>query len=207
VVVVDGHPVSRAGLTSLLRGAGHTVVGEAESIVPATVIARRERPDVIVVDPSLNGSPGVETIRRLASSAPGARMVVLMDEDELDVLGAFAAGASACILTDTPVPGILKAISAAASGRSVVSPRLATELVRRMELHATVSHPPVELSAREREVLALVARGWENERIASTLYVSRATVKHHISSILEKLGVENRIQAAVHAVRLGLLDR
>jgi DNA-binding NarL/FixJ family response regulator len=207
VLVVDRHPVSRAGLTKLLRTAGHAVVGEAHGIGGAVATARRVRPDVIVVDLSVREPSGLDAVRRIASSAPGSRVVVLMEEDELDVLRALAAGASACILKDTPTFGILTAIRAAATGRSVVSPRIASELVREMELQARGELQAVDLSPREREVLELVARGWENERIAATLYVSRATVKHHISSILEKLGVENRVQAAVWAARRGLFDR
>jgi NarL family two-component system response regulator LiaR len=205
VLVVDKHPVSRVGLSTLLRTAGLAVVGEASSAERGAAIAQRMRPDVIIVDLVSGGSSGLDGIRRITSSSPRSCVVVLVDDEELDVLHVLAAGASACILKDTPMPGILAAIRAAAKGSSVVSPRLANELVGRMELEATGASEPVHLSPREREVLALVARGWGNERIAATLYVSRATVKHHISSILDKLGVDNRIQAAVYAARRGAL--
>jgi DNA-binding NarL/FixJ family response regulator len=207
VLVVDEHPVSRAGLSSLLRTAGLAVVGEAQGAEPGAAMAQRVRPDVIIADLGFPGPSGLDAIRRIASSAPRAGVVVLLDDDEFDVLRALAAGACGCILKDTPMSGILAAIRAAAKGSSVVSPRIASKLARRMEQQAAGASEPVELSPREREILVLLARGWENARIAAALYVSRATVKHHISSILKKLGVDNRIQAAVRAVQQGLLDR
>jgi DNA-binding NarL/FixJ family response regulator len=206
VLVVDEHPVSRAGLSSLLRAAGLAVVGEAHGAEPGAAMVQRVRPDVIIVDLGVPGPSGLDAIRRIVSSAPRSGVVVLVDDDEFDVLRALAAGVCGCILKDTPVPGILAAIRAAARGNSVVSPRIASKLVRQMEQPAAGASPSVELSPREREVLALLARGWDNARIAAALYVSRATVKHHISSILKKLRVDNRIQAAVHAVQQGLLD-
>ena len=156
----------------------------------------------------VSGPIGAEDTRRLAAAAPQSAIVVFtMTADEDDVVGPLAAGACGCVVKDAPLQDIASAIRAAACGESVVSPPVVTTLVRRLRREgAGELRGRPELTPRELEVLRLLARGWDNARIAAALYLARGTVKHHISSILLKLKVENRIQAAVRAVEEGLLE-
>jgi DNA-binding NarL/FixJ family response regulator len=203
-LVVGPSRVSSAGLSSLLREAGLGVVGEAPAIDRAAAMARRLRPDVILIDLDRAGPSALAAIRRIATSAPRAHVVVLFADDDLDLVGALEAGAYACILKDTPMDEMLAATRAAARGELVVSPPVVRTLVSQIRAQRPDT---AELTPRELEVLELLARGWDNGRIAASLYMSRATVKRHISSILRKLKVENRIQAAVRAVNEGLVDQ
>jgi DNA-binding NarL/FixJ family response regulator len=203
VLVVGPSRLSSAGLSSLLREAGLRVVGEAPAIERAATMARRLRPDVILIDLDRVGDSALAAIRHIATAAPRAHVVVLFAEDELDLIGALEAGAYACILKDTPMHQVLAATRAAGRGELVVSPPVVRTLVDQIRAQRPDT---AELTPRELEVLELLARGWDNGRIAARLYMSRATVKRHISSILHKLDVENRIQAAVRAVKEGLLD-
>jgi NarL family two-component system response regulator LiaR len=205
VLVVDEHPLSRAGLSSLLDTAGLEVVGEAESAEPAAAMARHLRPEVIIVD--LDSAPAIlVAIRLMAVSAPHSHVVVLFAGDDFDLPGALAAGACGCVLKRTSTHEILAAIRAAARGELVIAPQVMGRLIRQMRREPTVASDATPLTPRELETLDLLARGWDNARIAKALYVSRSTVKHHISSILKKLRVDNRLQAAVRAVEEGLID-
>jgi DNA-binding NarL/FixJ family response regulator len=207
VLVVDGYPLSRLGLSSLLRSAGLDVVGEAGDAVTAAAIGRRISPDVVLMDLDLLGMSGVDAIRLMAASSPRSRVVAIIAGEHQDVIATLAVGACGCILRDGSMYEVVAAIRAAARGASVVSQRLTSRLVDGLRLGSAPAYRPASaLSPRELEVLDLLARGWDNARIAAALYVSLGTVKHHISNILLKLGVENRIQAAVRAVRDGLLD-
>jgi DNA-binding NarL/FixJ family response regulator len=207
VLVVDGYPFSRLGLSSLLRSAGLDVVGEARDAMTAAAIGLRLSPDVALMDLELLGTSGVEAVRLMSASAPVARVVAIIGSDEPDVMAMLAGGACGCILRDSPTVDVVTAIHAAARGESALSPPLASRLVyqlRAQSMHAPLRAPA--LSPRESEVLDLLARGWDNAKIGAALYLSLGTVKHHISNILRKLGVENRIQAAVRAVQDGLFD-
>jgi DNA-binding NarL/FixJ family response regulator len=206
VLVVDGRTFSRIGLTSLLRSAGFAVVGEADDAKTAAAIGRRVSPDVALMDVDLLGTSGAEAVRLMRVSSPRSRVVAIVAAEHHDVVTTLAVGACGCIVRDSSTHDLVVAIRAAARGESVVSPPLMSRLVDRLWQepgHARRGVP--ELSPREIEVLDLLARGWDNARIAATLYVSLGTVKHHISNILSKLGVDNRIQAAVRAVQEGLL--
>jgi DNA-binding NarL/FixJ family response regulator len=154
------------------------------------------------------GMSGIEATQRLTASAPLVRVVVLtVLADERYVLDALLAGACGYVLKDAPITQIVEGIRAAARGESLISPRVASRLVRRLR-EPNEPGPALsgaELTARESEVLELLARGMDNPEIARTLYLSQHTVKNHVSSILVKLQVENRIQAAVRAVRGGLV--
>jgi DNA-binding NarL/FixJ family response regulator len=206
VLVVDGQPLSRSGLSSLMRNAGLDVVGETGDIARAAVLARRLTPDVALMDPALLGVSGVEAVRLMSGASP-ARVVTIISAAPQEAIPTLAAGAFGCILRDDTPSQVVAAIRAAAGGDFVLSPSIASRLVERLlpqPVNAYGQSPA--LSPREAEVLDLLTRGWDNARIAAALYVSVGTVKHHISNILSKLGVENRIQAAVRAVRDGLLD-
>jgi DNA-binding NarL/FixJ family response regulator len=149
---------------------------------------------------------GVEATRRLAA-VPGVRVLVLtVLADEGTVVDAIVAGASGYLLKDASLDQILNGIDAAARGEALISPRIATKVMSRLRETAPAAPEPLEvnLTERELEVLSLMAAGHDNAEIADRLYISPHTVKTHVSTILDKLGVDNRVQAAVRAVRAGL---
>jgi DNA-binding NarL/FixJ family response regulator len=208
VLVVDGHPLSRGAMSSLLASEGFDVVGQTHSAVTAAWIGGLLRPDVTLVDLDQLERTGVEAVRLIATSSRPSRVVAVTSRAaQQEVIGTLAAGAWAYVLKGRPTREVVAAVRAAAAGESVLSPAIATGLVRWLQRQSETTPSPPALTAREAEVLELLVRGWDNTRIAAALYLSRGTVKHHISSILMKLGVTNRIQAAVVAVERGLLDR
>jgi DNA-binding NarL/FixJ family response regulator len=205
VVLVDDHPVYREGLAKLLRECGVDVVAQAGNGEGALAIVDDTAPDVVVMDLNMPGMSGVEVTRRLIERTPASRvLVVSVSAQEEDVTEAILAGASGYVLKDGPVEEVVAGIQAAANGESLISPRIATMLMRRMRLdepadpEAPVATP---LSERELQVLRLVAEGKGNQEIGEALFIGQSTVRNHISSILMKLQVENRVQAAVRAVR------
>jgi len=204
VMVVDDHELFRGGLVGLLEERGIRVVAEAAMAQQAIGMVDERNPDVILMDLNMPGMSGVEALQRLTAIAPLKRVVVItVMADEESVMDALLAGACGYVLKDQPIDQIVESIRAAARGESLLSPRIASRLVRRIrEPEDTDSHgSDPQLTARELEVLQLVAQGVDNQEIARSLYLSEHTVKNHVSNILLKLQVENRIQAAVRAVR------
>jgi DNA-binding NarL/FixJ family response regulator len=205
VVLVDDHPVYRAGLARLLRESGVDVVAEVPNGEAALVVVAETAPDVVVMDLNMPGMTGLEATRRLVAQSPATRvLIVSVSAQEADVTDAILAGASGYILKESPVEEVVAGIRAAANGQSLISPRIATVLLQRIRDAARsldIDLAPAQLSARELEVLGLMAEGKSNHEIAEALVISPSTVHNHISSILMKLQVENRVQAAVRAVR------
>jgi DNA-binding NarL/FixJ family response regulator len=205
VVLVDDHPVYREGLAKLLRESGVDVVAQAGNGHDAMSIVEEAAPDVVVMDLNMPGMSGVEVTRKLVERTPASRvLVVSVSAQEEDVTEAILAGASGYVLKDGPVEEVVAGIQAAANGESLISPRIATMLLRRMRLDEPVevdAPAMTPLSDRELQVLRLVAEGKGNQEIGEALYIGQSTVRNHISSILMKLQVENRVQAAVRAVR------
>ena len=206
VLVVDGHPLSRIALSNLLRGVGFDV--EEANEVTAMAVARRLNPHVALIDLDQSGRSGAEMVRLIAASTSRCRVVAMTTVAELqEVIGTLAAGACGYVLKQRPTTELVAAVHAATRDESFLSPAITSRLVHWLRMQsANVSSAPA-LTPREREVLDLLVRGRDNAEIAATLFLSRGTVKHHISSILTKLGVDNRTQAAVRAVAQGLLDR
>jgi DNA-binding NarL/FixJ family response regulator len=208
VIVVDDHELFRRGLIGLLEERGIEVVGETGLAADAVRQAAEQGPCVVLMDLSLPGMSGIEATQRLTAAAPLARVLVLtVFVDDQHVIDALLAGACGYVLKDAPIEQIVDGILAAERGESLISPRIASRLVRRLREPDTIE-PSVtggELTPRELEVLELMARGLDNSEIAHALYLSQHTVKNHVSTILMKLQVENRIQAAVRAVRGGLV--
>ena len=199
VLLADDHPVVREGLRGMLTAEPDIdVVGEAASGPEAVVLAERLRPDVILMDLRMPGGDGVEAIRRL----PGTTVVVLTTYDsDADILRAVEAGAAGYLLKDTPRAVLADRVRAAARGETVLAPTVAGRLLGRMR-----AEPPAEqLSARETEVLALVARGLTNAEIGRNLFVSEATVKTHLLRASAKLGVSGRTAAVTKAIETGAL--
>lgn len=209
VVLVEDHPLFRRGLRELLTDQGVEVVGEAGNGELAQSIIPRLQPDVVIMDLSMPGIGGVETTRRLREIDPGLRVLVMTASSESsDVLDAIMVGAAGYLLKESTVEEILTALSAAARGEMAITPSVATGLVRRLRTHEQQPRElqlPDELTPREREVLRLVALGHDNQTIASELLIGLGTVKSHVANVLEKLGVQNRVQAAVAASRAGLV--
>jgi len=208
VIVVDDHELFRRGIIGLLEERGIRVAGEAALGADAIRQASELGRGVVLMDLSMPGMSGIEATQRLTAAAPLARVLVLtMMTDDQYVMNALLAGACGYLLKDAPVDQIVEGIQAAARGESVISPRIASRLVRRLREPQQMEPGLVgaEMTPRELEVLELLARGLENAEIAQVLYLSQHTVKNHVSSILIKLQVENRIQAAVRAVRGGLV--
>ena len=209
-MLVDDHDLFRTGLRNLLEEQGVHVVGEASTGPEALRMLREVAPEVVVMDINMPGISGVEATRQMAMVAPLTRVVVLTisDQDE-DVMDAIVAGACGYLLKDASIEELIGGIRAAAAGESLISPAIATKVLQRVRATSSSRHEAElirsELSDREIQVLKLVANGKDNARIAADLHISPKTVKNHISNILMKLQIENRIQAAVYAVRSGLV--
>jgi DNA-binding NarL/FixJ family response regulator len=208
VVLADDHPFYRDGLARLLREHELDVLAEVPNGAAAIEAFEAWRPAVVIMDLNMPGLSGIEATRLLLERHPDARILVLtVSTDEADVTEAIFAGAIGYVLKDAPIEEVVAGIAAAAAGQSMISPRVATRILRRIQHEARPDGQRLgaELSAREVEVLAMLADGLSNHDIAARLYISQSTVRHHISSILDKLQVDNRVQAAVRAVRDGLV--
>jgi DNA-binding NarL/FixJ family response regulator len=204
VVVVDDHSFYRQSLIKILGEVGIDVVGEASNGAAAIDVVEQTAPDVVVMDLRMPGLSGVETTRLLCATNPSSRVLILSASDqEADVINAILAGAQGYVVKDVPPGQVIAGIRAVAAGECLVSPRIASILLAgvRQREQIEVYPPPVSLSGRERQVLKLVAEGKANSEIGETLFISPSTVRNHISSILMKLRVDNRVQAAVRAVR------
>ena len=210
VLIVDDHDLFRNGLRNLLEGEGVQIVGEAGAGQEALRIVREVAPDVVVMDLNMPGMGGVEATRHISTIAPLTRVLMLtISDQDNDVIDAILAGACGYLLKDSSIQDLMAGIRAAANGESIISPTIAAKVLQR--LRATNTQPEIEqairaeLSDREIEVLKLIANGKDNSMIAGELHISPKTVKNHISNILMKLQIENRIQAAVYAVRSGIV--
>ena len=210
VLLVDDHDLFRTGLRSLLEEQGVDVVGEAPDGSKALELTMELTPDVVVMDLNMPGMNGVEATRQVTTMSPLTRVVVLTISDhDADVLDAILAGACGYLMKDASIQELMAGIRAASLGESLISSHIAGKVLQRVR--ATSAQPQIaqqiqsELSDREIQVLKLIANGKDNAMIAGELHISPKTVKNHISNILMKLQIENRIQAAVYAVRSGLV--
>jgi NarL family two-component system response regulator LiaR len=206
VLLVDDHQVVREGLRAFLQLQPDVeVVGEAGGGEAAVAAATAGRPDVVLMDLVMPDGDGVAAIRALAGAAPAARVVVLSSfVDDERVFAAMQAGAAGYLLKDVDPDALAEAIREVHRGRPVLHPDVAARLMRR------AADPPAgpateSLTPREREVLSLVVEGYANKQIARRLLITEKTVKTHVSSILQKLGVADRTAAAVLAIRQGLV--
>jgi NarL family two-component system response regulator LiaR len=206
ILIADDHAIVRAGLRALLKTeADMEVVGEAEDGVQALLQARSLRPDVLLLDLVMPRQDGIEATRQIRHEGLPVRILVLTSfaEDE-KVFPAIKTGASGYLLKDSTPQELIHAIRDVYRGESPVDPSIAKKILR--ELQEPPDLPPAKdaLSVREVEVLRLVASGLSNQEIADDLVISEKTVRGHVSSILSKLHLANRTQAALHALREGL---
>ncbi|PZE67666.1 MULTISPECIES: response regulator transcription factor [unclassified Curtobacterium] len=202
LVIADDHPVVRAGLRALLDGAVDIdVVGEAATPDEAAALVASLDPDLVLMDLQFGQDrTGADATRQIRSTDAAPYVLVLTNYDsDGDILGAVEAGASGYLLKDTPPDELLAAVRAAAAGESALAPAVASRLMARMRA------PRVSLSAREIEVLRLVAEGASNVDVAARLHITDATVKSHLVHVFSKLGVGSRTAAVSEARALGVL--
>jgi DNA-binding NarL/FixJ family response regulator len=209
VVIIDDHDLFRGGLRDILEAEGINVAGEASDAERGIELIGELAPDVAVMDLNMPGMSGVDATREVTARNPVTKVLVLtISSDDQHIMDAMLAGASGYLLKDASVEELVGGIRAAARGESSISPRIASRVLARLREGGGKSAPEAlqaDLSDREIEVLKLLAEGKGNAEIASELFISPKTVKNHIASILVKLQMENRIQAAVYAVKAGII--
>ena len=211
VLIADDHALFRQGLREMLEAEGLDVVGEAADGQSAVRLAVELQADVVLMDLAMPLMGGLEATRTLREASPQTKVVMLSASESGDVVEAVRAGAVGFVLKDSPAREVVAAARLAVGGQSPVSPLAAVELLRHVrEAERAVAPDPrtgadVALTPREHQILGLLAAGQENAAIAAALFISTRTVKNHLASIFDKLGVANRVQAAVYAARHGLV--
>ena len=208
MALADDHHLFRTGLRELLEEEGFAIVGEAEDGAAAVRLIEETAPDVAVLDLNMPHLTGVEAAREVRLRSPTTRVLILtVSAADEDVAEAVVAGAYGYLLKDAAVHEIVAGIRAAARGEALLSSAIAARILERLRGDSSdgAAEERPDLTQREREVLQMVAAGKENAEIAAELFLSPQTVKNHVSNLLEKLQVNNRIQAAVQAVRRGLV--
>jgi DNA-binding NarL/FixJ family response regulator len=206
-LVVESRAIVGLGLAALLASEGLHSVLAAPDARAVVALGREVDPQVVLVDLASDAC-SLDLLRLLAGSMPAADIIVLVERfAERTAFAALAAGAVACIASDAPQDEVVCAIRSVLRKQRFVSPCIARRLALRLRLDCKMGNARVPaLTSREREVLALVARGCENAEIGRALHLSPATIKHHVANVCDKLEVDNRLQAAVKAVQEGLLD-
>jgi DNA-binding NarL/FixJ family response regulator len=211
VLVVDDHALFRKGVTSLLRPSeGFTVVGEAQDGREAVVKAQASAPDVVLMDIYMRGMDGLEATRRIRAATPSTRVIVLtVSEDDQSLFDALKAGAQGYLLKSVEPEELFRTLRGAVQGEAFVTPSMAAKILAEFTRQAQTreNSTVAVLSPREREVLELLTRGAVNKEIAAALGISDNTVKNHLKSIMEKLHVDNRVQAVAWALREGVVTK
>ncbi|MHB1487273.1 MAG: response regulator [Acidimicrobiales bacterium] len=214
VLIADDQPLFRRGLYVVLGTEDDIeVVGEAEDGLEAIAKSEELAPDVVLMDVRMPKVSGIEATRRIRTASPSTRVLMLtVSDDEDDLFEAVKAGASGYLLKEISVEEVAAAIRAVTQGQSLISPSMAAKLMGEFSAMAEReaadrSQVPVPaLTARELDVLRLVARGLGNREIAADLFIAENTVKNHVRNILEKLQLHNRMQAAMYAMNLNIID-
>lgn len=205
VMLVDDHEVVREGLRALLdRREGMKVVGEAGTVAQAIEVALREKPDVVVMDVRLPDGTGVEACREIRAELPSTRMIMLTSyADEEAVMASILAGASAYLLKQTRGQQLAEAVEAVARGESLLDPQVTLRVLEQVRNIATgaPNDKQAQLTENENKILKLIAEGKTNKEIAAEVYLSDKTVKNYVSSILSKLNLRRRSEAAAYIAR------
>lgn len=200
VLLADDHTLLREGLRRSLETSNVTVVGEASDGAMAVQLAHELKPDVVLMDVSMPGIDGVEATRTIRSQLPEVDVVILtMHADHSVIDAAFRAGAAGYLVKDCTTDDIVATIEGVAAGETVLSPDLAAAML------TTAEPSPTLLTQREQEVLELIAKGRSTLEVADALFISTKTVRHHLSSIYQKLESRDRTQALLTAVRMGII--
>jgi two-component system response regulator DevR len=206
LLVVDDHEVVRQGLVALLgRRPGFQVVGEAGTVAEAIEGARRFQPDLVIMDVRLPDGSGIEACREIRADLPDTRVVMLTSyPDEDAVLSAIVAGASGYLLKQVRARDLVAALETVARGESLLDPAVTGRVLDRVRRIATSTEPDelAQLTPQEQKILLLVAEGKTNKEIASEVFLSDKTVKNYVSSILAKLNLERRAQAAAYMAKV-----
>jgi DNA-binding NarL/FixJ family response regulator len=210
IVVADGQAVVRAGIRVLLEAGGRLrVIGEATTGEEAVALADRLQPDVVVIDATVPGLDCVEATRRIRAESSAAVMLVIADDDDGRVLAGLRAGAAGLLLKDSEPPELVHAVQLLARGQALLAPSLTRRLIDELASRPVPDCPDPdmveELTAREREVVALVGLGLDNAQIAQRLVVSPATAKSHVSHAMLKVGAPDRAKLVVFAYEAGLV--
>jgi DNA-binding NarL/FixJ family response regulator len=211
VLIADDQALVRAGFRKLLESAGVDVVGEASDGREAVVMAQQLRPTVVLMDIRMPGMDGIEATRRLTMSEGDAVRVLILTTFGLDeyVYDALRAGASGFMLKDAPPEELLAAVEVVARGDALIAPAVTRAVIEEFARRSPATMPEApgvdELTAREREVLELLARGLSNAEIAERLVVSDGTVKTHVAHVLGKLRLRDRVQAVILAYEAGIV--
>ena len=214
VLIADDQPLFRRGLYVVLGTEDDIeVVGEAEDGYEAIAKCEELAPDVVLMDVRMPKVSGIEATRRIRTTSPSTRVLMLtVSDDEDDLFEAVKAGASGYLLKEISVDEVAAAIRAVSAGQSLISPSMAAKLMGEFSAMAereaaeATQVPVPSLTARELDVLRLVARGLGNREIAQELFIAENTVKNHVRNILEKLQLHNRMQAAMYAMNLKIID-
>lgn len=214
VLIVDDHTLLRSGIKLLLqRDGGFEVVGEAGDGLEGVKRAKSLKPDIVLLDLHMPGISGREAVQLIVEEAPDTRVVMLtVSEDAEDLVDCLRAGATSYLLKNIETDYLTDAIQRAARGESVMSPQMTGKLVQEFRTQPKNGTPlPTEehekLSPREKEIITHLARGASNKEVARALGVAESTVKIHVQSILKKLNLTSRVQAAVYAVEHGLVAK
>ena len=206
LLIVDDHEVVRQGLVALLgRRPEFQVVAEAGTVADAVAAAFRFRPDLVVMDVRLPDGSGIEACREIRAELPETRVVILTSyPDEDAVLSAIIAGASGYLLKQVRARDLVAGLEAVGRGKSLLDPAVTGRVLERVRRIATADQPDelAQLTSQERKILLLVAEGKTNKQIAAEVFLSDKTVKNYVSSILAKLNLERRAQAAAYMARL-----
>ncbi len=207
VLIADDHPVVREGLFAMLsRQPDFKVVGEAKDGVEAVDMARRLKPDVVLMDLRMPEMDGVEAMRQIKSTDPDIKFIILTTySDDEYIFSGIEAGARAYLLKDAPREELFKAIRAVYKGESLIQPVVASKLIDRFAELSRRAPSGEQLTERELEILQLMAKGAANKEISAQLSISESTVKTHISNIFQKLGVNDRTEAVTEALRRGII--
>ena len=209
ILIADDHALFRDGLSSLLESHGEEVVGEARNGREAVELARREQPDVVLMDLTMPEMDGLTATRILSAELPQVKVVVLTaSEQDADLFEAIKSGAQGFLPKDLEAEQLFELLAGVARGEPALTPGLARKLLAEFARPAAPreSRPPEALTEREREVLELLVQGvTSNRELAERLFVSENTVKYHLRNILDKLHLQNRAQVIAYALRSGLV--
>ena len=205
IFLLDDHEVVRRGIAELLNAVpAFEIVGEAGTAEQALPRVLASRPDVAILDARLPDGSGIDVCREIRSALPSTYCLILTSyDDEEAVLSAVLAGASGYVLKEVRTSGLVDAIEQAAQGRSLINPAVITQVMNRIREGSPTDNRLAALTTREREVLGLIAEGLSNRQIGARMFLAEKTVKNYVSSLLGKLGMERRTQAAVFGAEIG----